>query len=215
MLKKPSTSWTGTVMRVGPRLRGSMSKEIEQFRRSISFLERRPLESMSIDLRKKTARMAFHVSARDEYVRVMMLEHERAVIRMGYTPYLRFEGVQHLGGTESPVTGPPNWSISLRQPWAWEEGVSIRVPGLRLVAGEVISKLRRTEYEKRWKEADLDGYFRARAEIMVQRSCLFCHRSLPSCAAADRRYCSDTCRRNAKMQRYRDGVRVARRTDGP
>jgi hypothetical protein len=190
-------------------------EEMEQVRRSILFLERRPLESMSVDLRKQTARMAFHVRAGDEYVRVMMLEHERAVIRMGYTPYLQFEGVQHFGGTEPPVTGPPKWDISLRQPWAWEEGVSIRVPGLRLVAGEVISKLRPTEYEKRWRVADLDGYFRVRAEIMGQRSCLFCHRSLPSGAPADRRYCSDTCRSNAKMQRYRDGLRAAQRTDRP
>jgi hypothetical protein len=181
--------------------------EIEQVERSVSFLDRRQLEGMSKELREKTARMAYRVRARDELVRVWMLNHERAVMRAGYTPYLIFDGVQDYGGDESepPVTGPPNWNHSLREPWASDEGVSIRLPGLRIVGDRMTFSppLKPSDYAVRWREFDLDGYLRVRAQVLGERKCPYCHRKLPADAPADRRYCSGECRTNAKMQRYR------------
>jgi hypothetical protein len=181
--------------------------EIEQAERSVSFLERRPLESMSKELREKIARIAFRVRARDELMRVMMLDHERAVMRAGYTPYLIFDGVQHYGGDGSkpPVTGPPNWDHSLYEPWASDEGVSIRLPGLRIAGDQMTFSppLKPSEYGLRWREFDLDGYLRVRARLVGERACPYCHRKLAADAPADRRYCSSECRTNAKMQRYR------------
>lgn len=183
--------------------------EIESLGRQISFLEAHPLQTMSEDLRKKTAKMAWRTRARDEFVRLTQLTRVRDLIRMGYTPWLIFLGVQHFGGDEPPVTGPPNWEHSLSQPGAWEPGVVIRVPGVKLVGGEIVSQLNPTEYERRWKESDLGGYLRERARILGERACLHCHRKLPGDAAPDRLYCSDTCRNNAKVQRFRDAQRAA------
>jgi hypothetical protein len=187
--------------------------EIEHVERSVAFLERRTLESMSNELREKTARMAYRVRARDELVRVWMLDHERATMRAGYTPYLIFDGVQHYGGdgSDSPVTGPPNWDHSLREPWASDEGISIRLPGLRIVGDQMTFSppLKPSEYALRWREFDLDGYLRVRAQVLGERKCPYCHRKLPADAPADRRYCSGECRTNAKMQRYRARLKGA------
>ena len=189
----------------------NLLEELEQVKRSVAFLERRPLESMTRELREKTARMAFRVRARDELTRVMMLDHERAVIRAGYTPYLIFDGVQHYGGDGSmpPVTGPPNWDHSLHEPWASDDGVSIRLPGLRITGDQMTFSppLKPSVYGLRWREYDLDGYLRARAGLVGERTCPSCHRKLGADAPADRRYCSGECRTNAKMQRYRARLR--------
>jgi hypothetical protein len=146
-------------------------------------------------------------------VRVWMLNHERATMRAGYTPYLIFDGVQHYGGDESepPVTGPPDWDHSLREPWASDEGISIRLPGLRIVGDQMTFSppLKPSEYALRWREFDLDGYLRVRAHVLGERKCPYCHRKLPGDAPADRRYCSGECRTNAKMQRYRARLKRA------
>jgi hypothetical protein len=185
--------------------------EIEGLRRSLSLLENHSLASMTTAVRERTARMAYRVRMRHEQVRLMVLEHERRMIRAGYTPYLHFSSLYYgSDDAEPPVTGKPNWELSLSQPWACEDGASIRLPGLRIKGTEMTFSPppRPKEYARRWRELDLDGYLRVRAEVVGSRECKHCHRELPVGAPLARRYCNDTCKANAKMQSYRDRIRL-------
>ncbi len=157
--------------------------QIEQLERSISFLETQELENMSAGLREKTGRMAYRVRFSHEWVRVTMLHHERAKMHAGYSPYLTFRtGYFGFDDARPPVEGAPNWDSALREPWAWEEDASIRLPGMRIV-GEQISlsgPMRPSDYEQRWKQYDLDSYFRIRARVLGERQCPQCHADLPA-----------------------------------
>ena len=59
------------------------------------------------------------------------------------------------------------------------------------------------EYERLWNEYHLDEYFHVRARLAQERLCLHCLKPLPQDAKESKRYCSDTCRGAAKMQRFR------------
>lgn len=182
-----------------------LNQQIARLRRSIDFLEAHPEESMTAELKKKTARMAHRVRFFNEYMRVMLLNQLRDQVRAGYSPYLHFRSAS-WSSDGPPVFGPVMWELVLDGPWTWEGDVPIRLPGLLLKGDQVIHTrvLRPAEYEECWKRFDLDRYFRLLARRRGERRCPQCHALLPPGTHELRQYCSPECRANAKMQRYRD-----------
>jgi hypothetical protein len=185
-----------------------LDQVIEHLRRSLEFLERRELESMSPALREKTARLAYRVRFFHEMLRVQLLGQLRGQVEAGYSPFLSFHRASYAPSRPPTFEGVA-WEGVLESPWVGEDGVPIRFPEL-LVQGDQITLLRPmrpTEYEESWVRHDLDRYFRLLARQRGERRCPQCHAVLPGTAHELRQYCSPECRANAKMQRYRDRLR--------
>jgi len=193
-----------------------LNQQIARLGRSIDFLEAHHGESMTAELKEKTARMAHRVRFFNEYMRVMLLNHLRDQVRAGYSPYLHFRSAS-WPSDGPPVFGQVVWDLVLDGPWTWEGDVPIRLPGLLLKGDQVIhsSVLRPAEYEESWKRFDLDHYFRLLARRRGERRCPQCHALLPPGTHELRQYCSPECRANAKMQRYRDRQRQSDRPKHP
>jgi len=189
------------------RRAAELRQEIEDVRRSLTFLENRSLASMSPELREKTARMAYRVRFFNELIRDQLLEHMRGQVRAGYSPFLHFNQASY------PAEGLPSfggifWHGVLDSPWV-EEGVPIRLPEL-LLSGDRITQLRPlrpSEYEELWERYDLDRYFQLLARQRGERRCAGCHKKLPPSMHELRQYCTAECRANAKMRRFRDRQR--------
>lgn len=127
-----------------------LEREIKQLRRSIDFLESRAPDTMTPELREKTARMAYRVRIFYEILRTQLLEHLRGQVRAGYSPLLHFRRASYPAN-ELPTLEGVMWDGVLDSPWV-EEGVPIRLPELLLDGDRIIQlrPLRPSEYEELW-----------------------------------------------------------------
>jgi hypothetical protein len=156
--------------------------------------------------RERLARAAFRVRARNEWVRLTMLESDRAQMRHGLSPWLAFR--EHQWNHEDGFSFKGiMWDITVRAPALDEddEPLPIRLPGVVLRGDEIALTDVATprEYERVWREYQLEEYFRARARVREERICQHCLKRLPEGAKPTKLYCSETCRSAAKMQRFR------------
>jgi hypothetical protein len=156
--------------------------------------------------RDNLARTAYRIRAHDESIRLLLLEMDRGVLRGGFSPWIVFaskgwdgEKVFHSDGIR--------WDFTVRAPAVGDddEPLPIRLPGVVLRDDEIMLTKPSTprEYERLWREHQLDEYFKARAKAREERICPHCLQALPDGAKPSKVYCSETCRNAARMQRFR------------
>lgn len=160
--------------------------------------------------RDKIARAAFQVRMLNEVIRNTSLESDRAKVRAGYSPWVLFqsESTSWVDGKPIHTFGRIMWDATVRDGFVLDEkdGAGVRLPGLHLVGTRVTltDGVSPTDYEHRWREYDLEGYFQARAKLLAKRACLHCSRALPDGADQRKRYCNERCRQSAKQKRFRN-----------
>lgn len=155
--------------------------------------------------RENIARTAFRTRARHEAVRRMLLNGDRARLRQGFSPWVTFR--EHQYGPEGFSFKGIMWDLTVCAPALdeEEEPLPIRLPGL-ILRGEEVTLARALtphEYERLWREYQLNDYFRARAKVREERICQHCLKPLPEEAKPTKLYCSEACRSAARMQRFR------------
>ncbi|HEX7241202.1 MAG TPA: hypothetical protein VF263_13090, partial [Longimicrobiaceae bacterium] len=81
----------------------------------------------------------------------------------------------------------------------------LRVPGLQLDGERVIPTrlLIPSEYERLWKNYNLDEYARMIARIRGDAICQRCSAPLPEGSDPRKRYCDTRCRDAARSKRFR------------
>lgn len=185
-------------------------EQLKSARAAIAWLNGLSPDRLSSERREHLARAAFQVRMLNELIRNNSLETDRAKMRAGYSPWVMFER-QSTSWTEGRAVHSFQrvmWRATVSDACVLddEDHVGLRLPGLRLVGDRVTltDGVSPSEYERLWREHDLDGYFRARAEVTGQRICLHCLRSLPNDASKQKRYCGELCRQAAKQKRFRE-----------
>jgi hypothetical protein len=171
-----------------------------------TYLEKLRVGALSPAGRERMARVAYRVRARDEWIRHSLLEHDRAKLRAGFSPWIIFSGE---GWDEHNAFSPNgiDWSFTVREPALGEndEPLPIRLPGI-VIRDEQLALTKVStprEYERLWREYQLEDYFRERAKVREERICQHCLKSFPEGTKPTKLYCSDNCRGAAKMQRFR------------
>lgn len=166
-------------------------------------------ERLSEAGRDQIARAAFQVRMLNEVIRNTSLESDRAKLRAGYSPWVIFASQSTSWVDEKPIHtfGRIIWDATVRDGFVLDEndGAGVRLPGLHLVGARVTltDGVSPTEYERRWRDYDVDGYFQARAKLLAKRACLHCSRALPERSDERKRYCNERCRQAAKQKRFR------------
>lgn len=151
-------------------------------------------------------RIAHRVRHTNEVTRLFTLGKARSKIEQNYSPCIHFRSTE--GGFGMPFRfAEIMWAASLYDPWVPEGGdyVPLRIPcfqldGERLVATRALIP---SEYERLWKEYDLDEYIQLVAKIQGDAICQHCLGKLPATADSRRRYCDENCRDAARSKRFR------------
>lgn len=184
-------------------------ERIASARQTLDTLTGVSLDRLSDAHRHELGRVAFQVRMLNEFIRINAFEPDRAKMKTGYSPWVLF---QH-----SDTTWQDGKTVHHFQGIAWrstvhdamvvdeEDDVGIRLPGVHLLGDRVVltDGVSPAEYERRWREHALDGYFQARAAVLGERVCLHCQRALPDGASNRKRYCGEACRQAAKQKRFR------------
>jgi hypothetical protein len=204
----------------------------DQFERKIQRYERFQAEGIPETHKRLIAKMAFRLRAVNEMVRFELLDMHRAMIRAGYSPFLvctskwrsrdqaflfTDSGVVPPTAPERAARVPDNNFIFSGQVIYWKETIevavahaeedipTIRVPGFLLRGDEIASTQTLTprDYERLWKEHDLNRYLLEWSAIRGERRCLNCLSKLPVCPSNRRMYCGEKCRNALKQKRHR------------
>jgi hypothetical protein len=89
--------------------------------------------------------------------------------------------------------------------YAEEDVPAIRVPGF-LLRGDLVlptQTLTPRDYERLWKEHDLDQYLLRWSAVQGEKRCLNCLSKLPASPHDRRMYCGEKCRNALKQKRHR------------
>jgi hypothetical protein len=204
----------------------------DQFERKIQRYERFQAEGIPETHKHLIAKMAFRLRAVNEMVRFELLDMYRAMIRAGYSPFLVCTSTwrsrdQAFLFTDPGVVPPTSPKRAARVPddnfifagqviywketieaavaYAEEDIPTIRVPGFRLRGEEIlpIQTLIPRDYERLWKEHNLNRYLLEWSAIRGERRCLNCLSKLPVCPSNRRMYCGEKCRNALKQKRHR------------
>lgn len=184
------------------RPEAELRNEIASRERFIQRLEGLSWNELSLERRNRYAQSAFTCRFRDEFIRIQMLDGDRAKIRSGFSPFVFFRRCEY--SSDGTFSGQDvEWQMTLEA--AGDAEPPIRIPGLRLVGGAVQTTRTFTpsDYERVWREYRLDEYSRAWASLKALRICLHCLAPLPAGTDDKRRYCSESCRNAARQRRFR------------
>lgn len=192
---------------------GALAADIASRERELKVLEQfhaRGIGTLRPETQARLRKDAFKIRMLHETTRLTMVQTDRAQIASGYSHFLQFRRHSWNGlSLESFRFEDIDWHATLRSPWLEESDTApalpIRLPGV-VLRGESLSFTRRTtpaEHKRLAEQYDLDGYFKALAEIGGQRLCARCLADLPADAPARRRYCGETCRSAARAEAYR------------
>lgn len=184
------------------RPESELRNEIAIRKRFIQRLQALSWNELALERRNRYARSAFTCRFRDEFIRIQLLDGDRAKIRSGFSPFVFFRRCEY--SSDGTFSGQDvDWRMTLEA--AGERESPIRLPGLRLAGGSIQTTrtFTPTEYERVWKEYRLDEYSRAWAELKALRICLNCLTPLPAGSDDKRRYCDDGCRSAARQRRFR------------
>lgn len=180
-----------------------IKNEIATRERFIQRLQGLSWNELPLERRNRYARSAFTCRFRDEFIRIQLLDGDRAKIRNGFSPFVFFRRCEFSG--DGKFSGQDvDWQMTLEA--AGEGEPPIRLPGLRLASGTVQTTRTFTpsEYERVWKDYRLDKYSRAWAALKALRICLHCLTPLPAGTDDKRRYCHEACRNAARQRRFRE-----------
>ena len=161
-------------------------------------------ETLPDDARLEISRLAYRIRCFNDVIRLMMIEQDRGRVRAGFRARMKIRdesfglGVYEHGQVNWHATVYSSWFLEnperrLRVPGAIIEGLNVTLTGSPAPA----------EYDRLWREHDLEEALKLTAEIREQRICPNC---LAPLAGADPRrvYCKEACRHSAKQKRYRD-----------
>jgi len=180
-------------------------ERLSQAEKHLAFFKRLKRDGIPPQTAPKIAKHAFRVRASNDMLRVMLLEQDRNKVRAGYSPWVMCaETWSGEGFTASDI----NWNMTLKVTLANFENdpaPPIRVPGFLLRGERIVSTrtFRPGEYDRAWKEHDLDGYLLAWSSLKGERRCLNCVEPLPPDAPARKRFCGEKCRNAMKQRRFR------------
>lgn len=196
-----------------------IEQELAQAERSLTALRAYRWDQLRPETRERVRRHAFKLRVIHENMRVMMTQADRAMVAQGFSFFVSFGGYSNRGlEYEDFAFGPIDWYLTLESPWLTgeEDTLPIRLPGL-LLEGETVSMTRMmtpTEYRQAWERFDLDRYRLAVAARAGERLCRRCLAALPAEASVRRKFCSESCKSQAKAETYRqrhpDRVKAAR-----
>jgi hypothetical protein len=178
--------------------------ELEQSRRQLAWLRRLQRDGIPQNVEPRIAKYAYRVRALNEMIRLDMVDSDRAKLRQGYSPTVQFRRWSSRPFEEHKFEGIM-WDSTVRSAVAHDESSPapmIRVPGF-LLAGDRVSPtktMRPAEYERLWKEHDLDSYLRAWSAVTGERRCSNCFEPLPANASERKRFCNEKCRNAAKQR---------------
>lgn len=187
--------------------------DLAHARKQLAFMERLKVTGVPPAMKKNIAKGAFRVRAYGEVARVMIVEDWRAQLRAGFTINVAFNSVGSSAGENGErifTHGKLSWPRTVRSAYGASEGHDadpiIRVPGFVLCGDRVMTTktVRPHDYERMWRETDIDGYLAAWAEIRGRPMCMNCFARLPEPNTKNARFCSQKCRDAAKSRRYRE-----------
>jgi hypothetical protein len=184
------------------RPESELRNEIASCERFIQRLEGLCWNELPLERRNRYARLAFTCRFRDEFIRIQMLDGDRAKVRSGFSPFVFFRRCEY--SSDGAFSGQDvDWQMTLEA--AGDTEPPIRLPGLRLIGGAVQTTRTFTpsEYERVWREYRLDDYSRAWATLKALRICLHCLAPLPAETDDKRRYCTEGGRNAARQRRFR------------
>jgi hypothetical protein len=182
--------------------------EISAARRDLERLQELRANGGIIPDHKRDAfdRRVFRGRFVSEFIRLQLLDGDRAKIRAGYSPLIVAGGSRHDFATGQVTVDSILWDMTVRSAIAYGEGVPapLRVPGFFLHGDRVVSSktLRPPQFESLWKQHELDKYLEAWAAASGERCCLSC--LTPLDGSEKKKFCSDKCRNTAKQRRYRE-----------
>lgn len=187
--------------------------QLEKYERFLVKLRRYKTMGLPENLKGVIADAAFEQRAKNEMIRVMMLDQDRARVRAGYSPSVcasesRYEAKEGSPGLFEASVERIHWEWTIKSALARDEKVSaprIRVPSFLLEGDRVTptDTLTPNRYKALWEQHDLDGYLFAWSEISGERRCLNCLSVLDADGSSARRYCGERCRNAAKQRRFR------------
>jgi hypothetical protein len=182
-------------------------KELSKARRELELMQ--ALKKNGIPDHRKTIieKAAFRARALNEFLRLWLLEMDRAKVVAGFSPFISCGSTKW--SKEEGFRGEPiEWRYTIKAAMAHaDSGVEppIRIPGLLLRGDQIIPTrtLRPADYASLWKERDLDGYLKCWAELHDERRCLNCFAPLAE-GVERKRFCGEKCRNAAKQRRFRE-----------
>lgn len=196
-----------------------LERDLGAQRRSLEALRGYVWDRLRAETHARIRRHAFKLRAIHEQMRVMMCQTDRALVAQGYSFFIQWSGY-HMDGLDYDAIsfGQISWPETLKSPWLTGEADSlpIRLPGL-LIDGDVVSMTRLvspSEYETAWTRLDLEGFRRTQAARTGERLCQRCLAPLPPVSSLRRKFCSESCKSQAKAETYRrqhpDRVKASR-----
>lgn len=202
-----------------PESLAEIERELRAAESSLAALRGYQWERLCRETRERIRRHAFKLRLVHENMRVMMTQSDRAIVAQGYSFFVAFEGYRMQGlGYDDFAFGPIDWPRTLTSPWLTGEGdaLPIRLPGL-VLNGESVEMTRvmtPAEYQQAWEGFDLDAYRLALAAREGERLCHRCLAALPAGSSPRRKFCSESCKSQAKAETYRqrhpDRVKASR-----
>ena len=163
----------------------------------IQHLQCLPWNELPLERLHGYARSAFTCWFQDDFIRIQLLDDDRAKIRNGFSPFVFFRRCEYLSSGKFSDQDV-DWQMALEA--AGEGEPSFVYPGLQLASGTVHTTRTFTssEYERVWKDYRLDEYSRVWARLKALRICLHCLTPLPAGTHDKRQYCQ-AARRNAAL----------------
>jgi len=104
---------------------------IEELRTSLGAIcaaQRCGLEHLRAEVREQIQRQAFHVRERDEFIRLSMIQSDRATLAAGYSFFVAFREIGSTGlRYEDHSFGPIDWQQTLKSPFLTGEADTLPI----------------------------------------------------------------------------------------
>lgn len=187
------------------------TEEISKLKRALDWYESLRGRDLSERERDWIEKTAFQTRSVREATRALLIEHERAEFRAGYSAgvSLASTGFTIRDGNLEIEAGDIMWPSTVQSALAQaeEDGgpTLIRIPKFLIEEDRVVpvQTMIPSEYERAWRAANLDGFLEEWARIRGDRRCQHCFAALPADADQRRLYCGERCRGAAKQRRWR------------
>lgn len=183
-----------------------MQERLGETRRDLMYFQNLDPARLGKEEWHTLGRIAHRVRHTNEATRLFTFAKTRSKIEQNYSPCIHFRSSRGWFGQPFQFEDI-TWAASLYDPWVPEGGdyVPLRLPcfqldGERLVATRALIP---SEYERLWKEYDLDEYIQLVAKIQGDAICQHCLGKLPVTVDSRRRYCDESCRDAARSKRFR------------
>lgn len=193
---------------IGPTLTGAERAQLErrkgELEQALSRYRALHWEDLPESARLEISRFAYRVRCFNDVIRLMMIHQDRGRVKAGFGARMKIRDERFGLGVYDH--GQVNWQATVYSSWFLEDPERrLRVPG-GIIEGlnvTLTSSPAPSEYDRLWREHDLEEALKLTAEVRKQRICPNCLAPLTG-AHPRRTYCKEACRHSAKQKRYRD-----------